>query len=104
MKKIFTTILLLAVSLASFSHNIRVAAREKGKTNKTLHLYNGNIEIVKDGFVVTFFYSGRYQLTITTDEGEVLYYGEVTATANQPMFISSVGVSPDEDEVENDTF
>ena len=71
--------------------------------NKTLHLYTGSIEIVDDGFEVTFFYTGNYRLTITDDEGNVVVSINVSAIANQPIFISA-DVSVDEDELENNLF
>ena len=68
--------------------------------NKTLHFYNGTIEILEGGFLVTFFYTGSYELTLTDDNDAIVYSGNINATAYQPIFISA-DVSPEEDDVED---
>jgi hypothetical protein len=97
MKRITSLFLLIAITLMTSAKEIVISTQKVSTGNKGLHLYNGNIEIVKDGFVVTFFYSGRYRLTISTEDGELLYYGEINAIADQPIYIPTVGVSPEED-------
>ena len=91
---------LLFISAVSVAEEYKIKSNPIAKTgNKSLHLYNGSIEIVDDGFEVTFFYNGTYQFTITSEDGEVIYSGVLTVVADQPIFISA-DVSPDEDEVD----
>lgn len=91
---------LLFISAVSVAEEYKVKSNPIAKTgNKTLHLYNGSIEIVDGGFEVTFFYNGTYQLTITGEDGEVIYSGVLTVVADQPIFIPA-DVSAEDDEVE----
>ena len=100
MKYILVIILLVVVSVTTVARQFETTSKTTSTGgNKTLHLYNGSIEIVDGGFEVTFFYNGTYQLTITSEDGEVIYSGVLTVVADQPIFISA-DVSAEEDEVD----
>jgi len=100
MKYILVILLLIGFSATTVARKLETTSKQTSTGgNKSLHLYNGTIEIVDDGFEVTFFYNGTYQLTITSEDGEVIYSGVLTVVADQPIFISA-DVSPDEDEVD----
>jgi len=103
MKYALAILLLICFSVSSIARHFQTTSRPTEPGNKTLHLYNGTIEIVEDGFVVTFFYSGNYQLTIKGNNGEVIVDTEISATANLPIYIMANGISPDYDTV-NETF
>lgn len=100
MKQTLLLLITLMLSANCFAINYKANSRALSKAgNKSLHIYNGEIEIVEDGFVVTFFYTGNYRLTITDENGVVIYSAEVSATAGQPIYINSNGVSPEEDTI-----
>ncbi len=100
MKYILVILLLIGFSATTVARKLETTSKQTSTGgNKSLHLYNGTIEIVDDGFEVTFFYNGTYQITITSEDGEVIYSGVLSAIANQPIFIPA-DVSAEDDEVE----
>ena len=95
------------VSLSAFGENFTLTdepdtnletGKMKAPGRRPRHL--GMAVVADGGFEVTFFISGTHEVTITNEEGDVIFSATLSVEAGQSMFLSVPGVSEAEDTID----